>query len=38
MVKEPEEGPDEMLLDLLPFEYAEAIGHVVAAWARWLQS
>lgn len=34
MVKEPDEGPDEMLLDLLPYEYAQAIGYVVAAWAK----
>jgi hypothetical protein len=34
MAKEPDEEPGEILLDLLPFEYAEEIGHVVAGWAR----
>jgi hypothetical protein len=34
MAKEPDETPGEILLDLLPFEYAEEIGHVVAGWAR----
>lgn len=34
MVKEPNEAPDELLLDLIPFEYAEAIGYVVTAWAK----
>jgi len=34
MAKEPDEGPGEILSELLPFEYAEAIGYVVAGWAR----
>jgi hypothetical protein len=34
MAKEPSEAPGEILLDLLPYEYAEEIGHVVAGWAR----
>lgn len=34
MVKEPNESSDEILLDLLPYEYAEEIGRLVTGWAR----
>lgn len=34
MSKEPDEAPGEILLGLLPFQYAEEIGHLIAGWAR----
>lgn len=34
MVKEPDESEGEILLKLLPFEYAEEIGCVIAGWAQ----
>jgi hypothetical protein len=34
MAKEPDEPEGEILLKLLPFEYAEEIGRVVAGWAQ----